>query len=101
MQKKDKKLQTKMSEEEYLEIQQAAEKNNETVSGYSRRILLESARTPISTQKDVTGILMNISFDMQALQYDNTEKMISRINEKGRLLCQTLYSRQGTMTMKM
>lgn len=86
-------LSIKMSEDEKAIVKQAATDCGETVSGYARRVLLESARSPIYTGKDVMQTLLCIGYDMKRLTWSNHEEIISQINAKGEYICQLLSSR--------
>lgn len=90
---KDTSLSVRMSKEERDEIHDAAVKHKETLSSYSKRILLEAARTPPFTGKDIIQILANISYDMMRLRIENQEEVINEINRKGEALCRILSSR--------
>ena len=90
---KDTSLSVRMKKEERDEIQDAAMKHNETLSSYSKRVLLESVRNPLYTGKDVIQILEGISYDMTRLRIENQEAVISEINRKGEALCRILSTR--------
>lgn len=93
MKKADTSLSVKMSKEELVEIDNAAKAHGETKSGYSRRVLVESARHPFYTGKDVMQFLMQISYDMMQMTEENAAETISQINEKGARICQILSSK--------
>lgn len=86
-------LSIKMSEEEKAIVKQAATDHGETVSRYARRVLLESARSPIYTGKDVMQTLLGISYDMSCLTWENHEEVITQINMKGEHICRLLSSK--------
>ena len=90
---KDTSLSIRMNEEEREEIRDAAVKHNETMSAFSKRVLLEVARNSLYTGKDVMQILGDISYDMVRLRIENQEEVIREINKKGEALCQILSSR--------
>lgn len=86
-------LSIKMSEEEKAIVKQAATDHGENVSGYARRVLLESARSPIYTGKDVIQTLLGVSHDMRRLTWENHEDVITQINTKGEYICRLLSSK--------
>lgn len=90
---KDTSLSIRMNEEEREEIRDAAIKHDETMSAFSKRVLLEAARNPLHTGKDVIQILANISYDLVRLRIENQEEVISEINKKGEAICRILSSR--------
>ena len=90
---KDTSLSIRMNEEEREEIRDAAMEHNETMSSYSKRVLLESVRNPLYTGKDVIQLLAGISYDMTRLQIENQEAVISEINRKGEALCRILSTK--------
>lgn len=82
-----------MSEEEKAIVKQAATDHGETMSRYARRVLLESARSPIYTGKDVMQALLGIGYDMSRLTGKNQEEVITQINTKGEDICRLLSSK--------
>lgn len=86
-------ISVKMSEKEKDIIRQAAEDHGENISGYIRRVSLESATSPIYTGKDVMQTLMGISYDMMRLRWENHEEVIPQINAKGESICRLLSSK--------
>jgi len=93
MEKTNTSLSVKMSKEERAAIEKAARERGERMSGYARRVLMESVNDPFYTGKDVMQFLMQISYDMACMNEGNLSEMISEINRKGALACQILSSR--------
>ena len=91
--KKRTSISIKMSEEENDIITQAAKDHGESVSGYARRVLMESAVSPIYTGKDMMQIFLGISYDLRRLTWENHQEVIPQINTKGAYICQCLSSR--------
>lgn len=83
----------KMSKEENDIITQAAKNHGESVSGYARRVLMESAASPIHTGKDVMQTILGISYDLRLLTWENHQEVIPQINAKGAYICQCLSTR--------
>jgi len=86
-------LSIRMSKQEKEEIMNAAKRHNEEMSGYCRRILIESARNPFYTGKDVMEQLCHIGYDMSRLNKENINEVFEEINKRGAWICQTLSSR--------
>lgn len=93
MKKNNTVISVKMSKEEAEEITNTARMHHETRSGYARRLLIESARNPLYSNKDVILILMELAGDMQRMTEDNCFEIIKEINSKGERICQILSSR--------
>ncbi|MCI5653482.1 MAG: DUF6290 family protein, partial [Lachnospiraceae bacterium] len=68
---KDTSVSIRMNKEEKERIQQAANMCNETVSAFSKRILLETISAPLFTRKDMVQILGDLSYDMLRMTPDN------------------------------
>jgi len=80
----------KLSEEDESIIMRAAEASGEGFSTFMRRVALEAAKNPLSTDKAKMALLQEVAYYMAIMSEENKEKIMSHINEKGAQLCQIL-----------
>ena len=82
----------KLSAEEEQIIMKAAEIRGEGLSTFMRRAALEAATNPLSTDKTKMKLLQEIAYYMAAMNEENMDVVIQRINSRGAQICQILSS---------
>lgn len=82
----------KLSDEEEQIIMRAAEASGEGLSTFMRRVALEAATNPLSTDKAKMQLLQEVAYYMAAMNEENMDVVIKRINSRGAQICQILSS---------
>lgn len=82
----------KLSAEEENIIMKAAEASGEGFSTFMRRVALEAATNPLSTDKAKLQIMQEVAYYMAVMNEENMDIVMQKINSKGAQICQILSS---------
>lgn len=82
----------KLSKEDEMIIEKAAEASKEGVSTFMRRAALEVAKNPCLTDKMTIRLMQESAYYMAIMNEDNFQEMLARVNMLGGKICQILSS---------